>query len=441
MSRETHHHLPISASPANIAPQGEQIHHAHDHNQPLREAPAGLDKDTLAIWTAIDSLDDEFGPDYVDALLSENLYLSSGNSVPAVLPPFGDLSKMEVPRCWEGLSHGPHYRTILREILLWGGSGLYPLSFETGPLLPCCVTNDDGEFMNESNPDDDESGIAILRLSIARAARERSPEAFRMALEKIGLSGIPRLLGLRTTAGSVTNAIPVNRETLAVAARARIIGATTGRKSKGMNSSNRLLSISARALTKHCSRQPSGWVHNYWGTENIIMNGTDEERNAAAEIVIEKILNSAVWMNVHHAPGGTRVLELRVVTGHGARWHAADAAFRGFLEPHSRELATKKKEERKSRAEKTAGTGVNHEGEGNKNNVNVANEIKEEKKKEEEEPKDPVEMPPLKKKETKPEQSKKTTFITEDNAWIKKDKDIDTNPTGQAENKMDMESK
>lgn len=436
MSGETHHQ-PTAAQ-----------HEQFQHGQPLREAPAGLDADTLAIWTAIDSLDNVFGPDYVDALLSESLYLSSGSNVPVVPAPFEDLSKVEVPRCWEGLAHGPHYRTLLREILLWGGSGLYPLSFATGPLLPCCVTNDDGEHMNESNPEDDESGIAALRLAIAAAARERSPEAFRMALEKIGLQGIPRLLGLRTTAGSVTNAIPVNRETLAVAARARIIGTTTGRKSKGKgsnpsNSSNRFLSISARALSKHCGRQPSGWEHNYWGSENIIMNGADEQRNSAAEIVIEKILNSAVWMNVHHAPGGTRVLELRVVTGHGARWHAADAAFRGFLEPHSRALATKKKEERKSRAEKTAGTTApdtegegskantdntnskaGNEGEENKDTVNI-NEFKEELKKEQK-PEDAIQMPGLKKKEEeiKPAETKKTSFITEDNAWIKKDKDI-----------------
>ncbi len=306
----------------------------------LRIAPDGLDRDTMALWRAIDSLDNELGNDFVSALLTECIVVTSDGERPADVPhsvrPV-DNSKVQVPRPWKGVTPEPHYRILLRELLLWGGSGVFPLSFATGPLLPCCVTNDDGEFANEEPTHD--AAAASLRLAVARAARERSPEAFRTALEKIGPAGIGRLLGLRTTAGSVTGALPAGREALATAARARV-----GKK-KGAK-----LSVSARALAKHCGRRPSGWGTCYWGDENVVMFGGDEERNARAEAVVNVILDEAVWMNVHHAPGGTRVLELRVESGHGARWHAADAAFRGFLEPHSRELATKKKEERRNRA-------------------------------------------------------------------------------------------
>lgn len=66
-------------------------------------------------------------------------------------------------------------------------------------------------------------------------------------------------------------------------------------------------------------------------------------------------------MNIHHASGGVKVLELRVRERYGARWNmaegtgasagtagAADAdevswKFRGFLVPHSGEMADLKK--------------------------------------------------------------------------------------------------
>lgn len=302
----------------------------------LREAPEGLDDDTMALWKAIDSLDNELGKEFIDALLTEYVIITKEGEKPTKLPNSMKNRKVQVPRQWKGVASVPHYRIVLRELLLWGGSGVFPLSFATGPLLPCCVTNDDGEFSNEALSQD--SPIASLRLSVARAAREKSAEAFRTALEKIGPAGIGRLLGLRTTAGSVSGALPAGRAALASAARAKV-----GKK-KGAR-----LSVAARALAKHCGRKPPGWGSCYWGEENVVMFGGDDDRNARAEAVISEILDEAVWMNVHHAPGGTRVLELRVESGHGARWHAADAAFRGFLEPHSRELATKKKEERRSR--------------------------------------------------------------------------------------------
>lgn len=314
-------------------------------NEPeLREAPPGLDTDAMALWRAIDSLDDVLGRDFVDALLAETAIRVCDENV--------DDSSLPVPRKWRGLPYGTHYHTILRELRRWGGSGMHPLTFATGPLLPCSATAENGDVTNEVQGAEN---MRASTLAVARAARERSPESFREALQLVGAAGIARLLGCRETPGSVAGALPPPRAALAAAARVRV-----GRK-RGAR-----ISVSARALMKHCGRMGEGWGTCYWGSEAVVMNGNDDEKNARAEGVIEQVLDQCVWMNIHHAPGGTRVLELRVASGHGVRWHAADAVFRGFLEPHSKALAVRKKEERKNRFkqgdyERTEETKINAE--------------------------------------------------------------------------------
>jgi len=85
------------------------------------------------------------------------------------------------------------------------------------------------------------------------------------------------------------------------------------------------LTVGARAHAKHAHRDSTGW----WGTAA----GTVAVRNANAEATIRRILADAVWVNVHAMVHDTPLLEVRVTSGHGARWSADGAFFRGFLEP------------------------------------------------------------------------------------------------------------
>lgn len=86
------------------------------------------------------------------------------------------------------------------------------------------------------------------------------------------------------------------------------------------------LSVAARALDKHAARSAEGW---FWGT----VSGNDRQKNAAAERVLDAILDDPPWWNVFgHYRQGT-VFEARRPTGHGARWAHGGKAFIGFLEP------------------------------------------------------------------------------------------------------------
>jgi hypothetical protein len=85
------------------------------------------------------------------------------------------------------------------------------------------------------------------------------------------------------------------------------------------------LTVGARAHAKHAHRDSTGW----WGSAS----GTVAARNASAEACIRRILAGAVWVNVHAMVHDTPLLEVRVASGHGARWSADGTFFRGFLEP------------------------------------------------------------------------------------------------------------
>jgi len=84
--------------------------------------------------------------------------------------------------------------------------------------------------------------------------------------------------------------------------------------------------VGGRALTKHCHRALSGW----WGQNQ----GTEKQKNATANVVLQRFLQQAAWINLHSLPPhGLLVYEIRVEEGYGARWSADGLFFRGFLEP------------------------------------------------------------------------------------------------------------
>lgn len=265
-----------------------------------------------ALRAALNDTRDLLGADFVDCLLHAPVSEKPSDTA------HSSASTTDAPRLWHALPKSALYRTLLTELLRWGTSGRFPLCFANGPSLPCDMADD--------------TWIAQSHDAVAAASRDRSVQAFTTVVASVGTSGIGRLLGLRTTAGSVEGALPPPRERLVEAAAARA----------GANPA--LLSVAARALMKHCGRLGGGWGECFWGREDEVMCGSDRDKNGRAERMIARILDDCVWMNVHHAPGGTKVIEFRVENGHGARWQLRGLVFRGFLEPHSEEIASLQKE-------------------------------------------------------------------------------------------------
>ncbi|MCA9047805.1 MAG: hypothetical protein KDA89_03705, partial [Planctomycetaceae bacterium] len=138
--------------------------------------------------------------------------------------------------------------------------------------------------------------------------------AFAESLQNSSHAELLRLLGQRTTSGSITDhrAYPPEECQLYEAAAARISDGTE-------------LSQAARALDKHVARSADA----FWGTSA----GNDQQKNELAERTVTRVLNETTWWNVYHHFQHGLLFEIRVAGGHGARWTLAADQFIGFVEP------------------------------------------------------------------------------------------------------------
>jgi hypothetical protein len=143
-------------------------------------------------------------------------------------------------------------------------------------------------------------------------------QMFADALANAGCANLLLLLGQRRTPASITDSrgIPPAREQLLAAANRPH---TDGDR----------LTVAGRALTKHVHRSPEA----FWGE----VTGSAEEKNAAALKVLKRILDNPTWWNVFGHFQHELVYEVRVPSGHGARWGHAGGEFIGFLEPFDEE--------------------------------------------------------------------------------------------------------
>lgn len=128
----------------------------------------------------------------------------------------------------------------------------------------------------------------------------------------LGLRGILDLLGVRKTVGTI-NLLPPSRTSL-------IKSFTT----KHNPTSD--LWVGSRALAKHYHRDQT---ESWWGN----CTGTEAAKNGHAMGLLNKILDNAVWINVHWLPHDVFIIEARQDQGYGMRWSADGSNFRGFLEP------------------------------------------------------------------------------------------------------------
>ncbi|CAL1548461.1 unnamed protein product [Lymnaea stagnalis] len=128
----------------------------------------------------------------------------------------------------------------------------------------------------------------------------------------LGLRGILDLLGIRKTVGT-KEMLPPSRKALMASFTAK-------------HNPNSELWVGARALAKHFHRDQS---ESWWGN----CTGTEADKNKHALGLLDKILDNAVWINIHWLPHDVFIIEARQDQGYGLRWSADGASFRGFLEP------------------------------------------------------------------------------------------------------------
>lgn len=134
----------------------------------------------------------------------------------------------------------------------------------------------------------------------------------RHILSLLGQRGILDLLGLRKTVGTF-EMCPPPRTVLMKSFQER-------------HSPNSLLGVGARALSKHFHRDHT---ESWWG----ICTGTEVDKNNHALQLMTKIMDNAVWINIHWLPHDVYIIEMRQDQGYGMRWSADGQSFRGFLEP------------------------------------------------------------------------------------------------------------
>jgi hypothetical protein len=120
-------------------------------------------------------------------------------------------------------------------------------------------------------------------------------------------------LGIRRTAGSIDNYIPLDKSILI-------------NKFKELNNQKSKLTVGAKALCKHSHRSVTD---QFWPGQG----GKEKDKNDNAEKMLNLFLNECVWINIHLLPHQLVIIELRIDKGYGIRWQVNDGMFRGFLEP------------------------------------------------------------------------------------------------------------
>ena len=155
-------------------------------------------------------------------------------------------------------------------------------------------------------------------MNVWASAESRTTESFSgefcTVLSSVETSSLLVLLGQRTTSGSIIDerAFPPHRDALMQSANRQF-------------DENDDLTCCARALTKHHRRGDE----TFWGE----VSGSVAEKNEVGANLIQKILDNATWWNVFQHFQHGLIYEVRVESGHGARWTQDGHSFIGFVDP------------------------------------------------------------------------------------------------------------
>lgn len=88
---------------------------------------------------------------------------------------------------------------------------------------------------------------------------------------------------------------------------------------------NQYMSKALRAFEKHSERT----TNNFWGT----IEGNPKQKEEKVRQLVLHILENKSWWNVFYHFKHELIYEVRIPSGHGARWKKSDLEFIGFVEP------------------------------------------------------------------------------------------------------------
>lgn len=123
-------------------------------------------------------------------------------------------------------------------------------------------------------------------------------ENFRTLLLLLGVRGVLSLLRIRNTPGSLVPTASTVEICKQLSQKSLL--SLPPRRSELIRSINQLhkprvkLSVGGRALCKHGQRSNDLW----WGS----FSGSEEIKNRNAQSIIERLIDNAIWLNVHHLP-------------------------------------------------------------------------------------------------------------------------------------------
>ena len=171
-------------------------------------------------------------------------------------------------------------------------------------------------FMEAFNKSEIDS-VKPLNEKIKNLINNKDIDKDKYIIEKIFIDftcrDILTFLGIRKTAGSIDNFIPLDKNILI-------------NKFKELNNPKSKLTVGAKALCKHSHRSITD---PFWPGQG----GKEKDKNDNAEKMLHLFLNECVWINIHLLPHQLVIIELRNDKGYGIRWQVNDGMFRGFLEP------------------------------------------------------------------------------------------------------------
>ncbi|KAI9144637.1 hypothetical protein BKA69DRAFT_1053520 [Paraphysoderma sedebokerense] len=261
----------------------------------------------------------------------------------------------------------PYYKTIAHSIHQWHRTNIYPFNRPPIDLLSNLASYELRKPILLGN-------IQSL-FSSSTALEELTLTAVNNFVSNLNQEDVYLLLGLSQTIGTVFRIPPSFRQCIYSFNQLHNSSLPytpesssdlhTSSSSEPLSTKKRykpsLLTVGARALTKHANRA------NWWGE----ITGKESMKNQQANIVLSRILEDIAWVNVHSLPPGNdsgwknaesidrsvesshpeddgrlkennkdrlATVEMRNSSGYGARWvfahgHSEALNFRGFLEP------------------------------------------------------------------------------------------------------------
>ncbi|TYZ67471.1 hypothetical protein PybrP1_010293 [[Pythium] brassicae (nom. inval.)] len=221
----------------------------------------------------------------------------------------GSCAALSADAVLASLSPAAYVDQLAAVLVLWWRSGRCPLHRVPEAVAGVTETPSNREMLLSMPSELVDAFVDGLKRAEDELARVGVCAAF---IERLGgARGVLTLLGFRETVGS-RSVCPLTR--------AQCVEAFNQRHK------NVVLTVGARAFSKHCERSADGW----WGHNR----GNDEAKNRVARLKLEELLDGAVWKNLHSLPHAHATMEIRNALGFGARWTVEDGAlFRGFLEP------------------------------------------------------------------------------------------------------------